>query len=159
LGGAQATFARFLGSGLEAAIVSSQQSNGVQRMKNYNPKPSRKEIELLLVEAFRSATQTIDAFERFTMAAWRHSLAKDEADQAVETATVAPEVMEREGVLVCTIKEACRRTGLGRTRIYQAIGSGELRAMKCGQRTLIEMDGIRRWISSLPTVGRKQVSR
>jgi excisionase family DNA binding protein len=127
-------------------------------MKNCGRKPSRKDFELLIVEAFQSARQAIDAFERLTMAAWRHSLERDDADQMVRATSLLPEVEERDGILVCTVKEACRRTGLGRTRIYQAIGSGELRAMKCGQRTLIEIDGIRRWISSLPTVGRRQAS-
>jgi excisionase family DNA binding protein len=106
-------------------------------MKSYNPKLSQKEIESLVVEAFQSLRETIDAFERLTMAAWRRSLAKDETDQTARVATVAAEVADHDGTLVCTVKEACRRTGLGRTRIYQAISSGELRAMKCGHRTLI----------------------
>jgi excisionase family DNA binding protein len=122
-------------------------------MKTHGPKPTRKEVELLIVEAFQSASHTVDAFERLTMAAWRHSLGNEEAVRAPK---IAPEMEEHDGVLVCTIKEACRRTGLGHTRIYQAIRTGELRAMKCGQRTLIEMDGIRRWIASLPTFRRRQ---
>jgi excisionase family DNA binding protein len=127
-------------------------------MKNHNAKSSRKDIERLLADAFQSASQTIDAFARLTMAGWRHSLEKDEDDQTAEAATATPAVVEHDGILMCTVKEACRRTGLGRTRIYQAIGSGELRAMKCGQRTLIETDGIRRWLSSLPTVKRRRAS-
>ena len=121
-------------------------------MKNRSRKPTRKDVELLIVEAFQSASHTVDAFERLTMAAWRHSLGNEEDAQAPK---IALGIEEHEGVLACTVKEACRRTGLGHTRIYQAIQTGELRAMKCGQRTLIEMDGIRRWIASLPTVGRR----
>ena len=122
-------------------------------MKNYSREhTSREEVELLIVEAFQCANQTMDAFERLTMAAWRRSLERDEAHQTAEAAQIAPEIEERGEVLVCTIKEACRRTGLGRTRIYQAIRSGELRAIKCGQRTLIEMNEIRQWIASLPTI-------
>jgi excisionase family DNA binding protein len=120
-------------------------------MKNHSHKPTRKDVELLIVKAFQSASDTVDAFERLTMAAWKHSLGNEEA-----TPKMAAETEEHDGILVCTVKEACRRTGLGHTRIYQAIQTGELRAKKCGQRTLIEMDGIRRWIASLPTVRRRQ---
>jgi hypothetical protein len=34
---------------------------------------SRKDVELLIVEAFQSASQTLEAFERLTLAAWRHA--------------------------------------------------------------------------------------
>jgi excisionase family DNA binding protein len=122
-------------------------------MKNYSRREhiSREDVDLLIVEAFQCANQTMGAFERLTRAALSRSFERDETHQTVE-AEAAPEIEGRAEVLVCTIKETCRRTGLGRTRIYQAIQSGELRAMKCGQRTLIQMDEIRRWIASLPTI-------
>ncbi len=126
-------------------------------MKNLAPKRNRQEdVELLIVEAFQRARQTLDAFERLATAAWSLSLEKDNACSTVEAATSAPKIEERDGVLSCTIKEACKRTGLGRSSIYRAIGSGELQAKKRGQRTLIEIDEIRRWIASSPTiVGRR----
>jgi len=49
-------------------------------------------------------------------------------------------------------KRHAKRTGLGRWRIYEEIGSGELRAIKCGRRTLIELNEIRRWIASFPRI-------
>ncbi|WP_066555575.1 excisionase family DNA-binding protein [Croceicoccus bisphenolivorans] len=39
--------------------------------------------------------------------------------------------------LAYSIKEACRATSLGRTRIFQLIASGRLEAVKVGSRTLI----------------------
>lgn len=36
-----------------------------------------------------------------------------------------------------SIEEVCAATGLGRTKIYEAIGSGILPAKKWGKRTLI----------------------
>ena len=113
---------------------------------------SEKDVELLIVEAFQCARQTLEAFERLTMAAWSLSLERDEARSSVEAARPAPVSEERDGILLCTIKEACKRTGLGRSSIYQAIGSGELRAKKIGRRTVIEINEIRRWISSSPTI-------
>jgi excisionase family DNA binding protein len=122
-------------------------------MKNDGHKrSSQKDVELLIVEAFQCARQTLEAFERLTMAARSLSSERNEAHSSVEAARPAPESDERDGILLCTIKEACKRTGLGRSRIYQAIGSGELRARKSGARTLIEINEIRRWIASLPTI-------
>lgn len=39
--------------------------------------------------------------------------------------------------LAYSIKEACRATSLGRTRLYQLIAAGQLEAVKIGNRTLI----------------------
>lgn len=39
--------------------------------------------------------------------------------------------------LAYSINEASRATSLGRTRLYQLIGSGQLKAVKIGNRTLI----------------------
>ena len=36
-----------------------------------------------------------------------------------------------------SIEEVCSMTGLGRTKIYEAIGNGDLHAKKWGKRTLI----------------------
>lgn len=36
-----------------------------------------------------------------------------------------------------SIEEVCLATGLGRTKIYEAINRGELRAKKHGKRTLV----------------------
>jgi excisionase family DNA binding protein len=42
--------------------------------------------------------------------------------------------LQREGL---SVSEACAVAGIGRTKIYQAIAEGSLRARKCGKRTLI----------------------
>lgn len=52
--------------------------------------------------------------------------------------------------LAISISEACKWSGLGRTSIYQAISRGDLRVKKAGRRTLISLDDLRAWFSSLP---------
>jgi excisionase family DNA binding protein len=42
--------------------------------------------------------------------------------------------------------EAARIAGVGRTTIYSAIGSGELRSLKVGKRRLIEVEALRAWL-------------
>ena len=53
-----------------------------------------------------------------------------------------------------TPDEAAESTGFTRTRIFQAIRTGELTARKSGKATVIETDELVRWIRSLPTRGR-----
>jgi excisionase family DNA binding protein len=54
--------------------------------------------------------------------------------------------------LAYTIAEACAVAGIRRTSLYRAIRSGKLRAIKCGGRTLVLPDDLRRWLEGLPPV-------
>jgi len=47
----------------------------------------------------------------------------------------------------------CKLYGLGRTFAYGQIKDGKLRAVKCGNRTLILRCDAEGWARSLPTVG------
>lgn len=56
--------------------------------------------------------------------------------------------LEREGL---SIAEACAMAGLGRTKLYEAISDGTLRARKCGKRTIVLRQDLHRFLSALPT--------
>jgi excisionase family DNA binding protein len=55
--------------------------------------------------------------------------------------------LQKEGL---SVSEASSVAGLGRTKIYEAIGDGSLRARKYGKRTLILRDDLRQFLASLP---------
>lgn len=55
--------------------------------------------------------------------------------------------IQREGL---SISEACAMGGIGRTKIYQAITDGNLKARKCGKRTLVLRDDLRDFLAALP---------
>ena len=54
--------------------------------------------------------------------------------------------------LAYSIVEASEVARVGRTSLYQAINTGELRAVKRAKRTLILADDLRRWLENLPAV-------
>ena len=51
-----------------------------------------------------------------------------------------------------SIAEYCERYGLGRTRAYEEIKSGRLRARKCGKRTIIAEQDAEDWLQHLPVI-------
>jgi excisionase family DNA binding protein len=57
--------------------------------------------------------------------------------------------VQREGL---SIAEACAVAGLGRTKIYEAISDGSLKARKCGKRTIILRADLQSFLSALPVV-------
>jgi excisionase family DNA binding protein len=54
--------------------------------------------------------------------------------------------------LAHTIAEACVRSGIARSTIYELIKTGQLPARKCGRRTLILDRDLRRCLHSLPAI-------
>jgi len=55
--------------------------------------------------------------------------------------------LQREGL---SVAEACAIAGLGRTKIYEAIGSGALKARKFGKRRIILRSGLHAFLAALP---------
>lgn len=65
-------------------------------------------------------------------------------------ATLNPNSHEKVERLAYTIPDASAVSGIGRTAIYELIGSGELTAIKIGRRTLVTAASLRRLIESAP---------
>ncbi len=55
-----------------------------------------------------------------------------------------------DSVLAYTVEDFAAATGLGRTRLYAAIKSRQLRARKYGKRTVILAEDGRKFLASLP---------
>jgi hypothetical protein len=63
------------------------------------------------------------------------------------------DVSTGEEVGAMTVKEFGARYRLGHTKIYEEIGAGRLRAVKCGSRTLILARDAAAWERSLSVLG------
>ncbi len=48
-----------------------------------------------------------------------------------------------------SIDEVCALTGIGRTKVYQLVGNGKLKARKLGKRTIILKDDLEAFLASL----------
>lgn len=58
--------------------------------------------------------------------------------------------MSRDDRIFVSVKEACHRLGVGKTRLYALLGAGCLAARKSGRLTLVEVASLDRWAASLP---------
>ena len=52
-----------------------------------------------------------------------------------------------------SVDEACRLTGVGRSKIYELIAEGTMPSLKIGRRRLVRLSAIRRFIARLERAG------
>jgi excisionase family DNA binding protein len=61
--------------------------------------------------------------------------------------------------LLLTIPEAMKRSGVGRSFIYERLAEGSIRSVKAGRRRLIDAASLTAWAQSLPTQALKQTEK
>jgi len=71
----------------------------------------------------------------------------------MSTSVSAAERKRRARQRAFSIGEFSQAYGVGRTKIYEEIKSGRLRARKVGKRTVIIDDDAEAWFSRLPVLG------
>lgn len=61
--------------------------------------------------------------------------------------------------LFYTISESCRLLSLGKTKLYELIGSGEIPVRKVGKKSLVATADLKRWADRLPAIAVKPADR
>ncbi len=54
--------------------------------------------------------------------------------------------------ITCTVREACQASGLGKTKLYELIGNGQLDTMRVGRRRLVKVESLSGLLSIGPDV-------
>jgi len=104
-----------------------------------------------LIDFFRHARAAIDALEKFVSEETAGRQKAELSRVKPATPTVQPVSAKADDArLAYTIKEACRKIGISRSTLYQAMSSKRLRAVKSGRRTLILATDLQRWMDSWP---------
>jgi hypothetical protein len=57
-----------------------------------------------------------------------------------------------------SLAEFCERYSIGRTKAYEELHAGRLRARKCGTRTIITEDEAEDWLQRLPKASRSKTA-
>lgn len=55
--------------------------------------------------------------------------------------------------LTCTIKEACKVSGMGRTKFYELIKGGELKTISVGRRRLVQVPSLLKFLRMDDQIG------
>jgi excisionase family DNA binding protein len=51
--------------------------------------------------------------------------------------------------LAVDIPEACRLTGLGRSKLYELLSAGDIPSVKIGKRRVVPVASLRQWLAKL----------
>ena len=57
--------------------------------------------------------------------------------------------VEAQQSLFLSLRETCRLLGVGRSKLYELVGSGKIKTIKIGARRLIARDELERFVATL----------
>jgi excisionase family DNA binding protein len=105
-------------------------------------------VDSRMGEFFRHLRRAIDVLEQITLHPYLSSAAERPPRKPPENSPAPPTSSFEKRAY--TIKGVGTLAGISRTMIYQAIKIKELRAVKCGHRTMIRAQDLQAWIDAWP---------
>lgn len=55
-------------------------------------------------------------------------------------------------VIACSVENAAKISGIGKTKLYELIADNKIVARKFGRRTLVSYESLQAWMNSLPSI-------
>jgi excisionase family DNA binding protein len=49
-----------------------------------------------------------------------------------------------------SVREACERLSIGKTKMFELLGKGEIESVRVGRKRLIVVSSLEKWIQNLP---------
>jgi excisionase family DNA binding protein len=111
-------------------------------------RPQIRCVDSRMGELFRHLRLAIDVLEQITLHPYLSSAPEGPPRKPRESSPDSPTSSFEKRAY--TIKEVGTLTSMSRTMIYQAIKIKELRAVKCGRRTMIRAQDLEAWIDAWP---------
>jgi excisionase family DNA binding protein len=112
----------------------------------------RRQVDPRISEVFKHIRQTVDALEQLILSSVPRQTTEDGkpaiSEKPSPRVSVAPDSVK----LAYTIKEVRKLVGIGHTKLYEAIGANELRAVKHGKRTFILARDLQVWLDNFPPI-------
>ncbi len=96
-------------------------------------------------QLFQHLRELIDILEQITL----HPYSAPVQSKAAKGAPPPPPTLDTTK-LAYTVKELRKLIGISHSKVYQAMKNKELRAVKCGDRTLVMAKDLRAWINAWP---------
>jgi excisionase family DNA binding protein len=108
-----------------------------------------RDIDPRVAELFGHLRRALDTLEQIMLRPRQRNVEPrpQVAEQRICSVVMAPAV---DAKLAYTVKEVRKLVGISTTTFYQLVGSGELKAVKRGARTLVLAKDLRDWLERLP---------
>jgi excisionase family DNA binding protein len=102
-------------------------------------------------ELFSHLRHAIELLEQIALQPLRLA-AEPKRSTKIEAKPLRPSISPTNIKLSYSVKEVCKLVGISAATLYQVLGRRELKAVKLGNKTLILVKDLEKWLENLPAM-------